>query len=103
LALHRYAAWDLTDCLDPDDAGKVFVGSADGYGVFESVDAGLSFIPINGNLGNLYVNCLKFLANGKLLAGTADGVYKYDFNAGIDDKPQRCRIILRFCKITPTL
>jgi photosystem II stability/assembly factor-like uncharacterized protein len=73
---------------DPDTPGKVFVGSADGYGVFESVDAGLSFIPINGNLGNLYVNCLKFLANGKLLAGTADGVYKYDFNAGIDDKPQ---------------
>jgi hypothetical protein len=73
---------------DPDTPGKVFVGSADGYGVFESVDAGLSFIPINGNLGNLHINCLKFLANGKLLAGTADGVYKYDFNAGVENELQ---------------
>ncbi len=73
---------------DPQTPGKVFVGSADGYGVFESVNAGISFTAINGNLGNLQVNCLKFMANGKLLAGTANGVYKYDFNAGIDDEPQ---------------
>lgn len=73
---------------DPDTPGKMFVGSADGYGVFESVDAGSSFTSINGNLGNLQVNCLEFLANGKLLAGTADGVYKYDFNAGAEDDLQ---------------
>jgi hypothetical protein len=73
---------------DPETPGRVFVGSADGYGVFESVNAGLSFTSINGNLGNSQVYSLKFLANGKLLAGTANGIYKYDFNAGIDNELQ---------------
>lgn len=73
---------------DPQTPGRVFVGSRDGYGVFESTDAGLSFTSINSNLGNSQIYSLKFMANGKLLAGTANGVYKYDFNAGIDDESQ---------------
>jgi hypothetical protein len=70
---------------DPDVTGKIIVGSADGFGVYESINAGESFTNITGLLGNLQVYCLKYLPNGKLLAGTSNGIYKYDFNSGIDE------------------
>jgi hypothetical protein len=71
---------------DQQVSGKLFVGSSDSGGVFESIDAGASFVPINGNLGNLNIYSLKFTPDGKLLAGTANGVYKYDFNVGIGNE-----------------
>jgi ligand-binding sensor domain-containing protein len=61
---------------DPDIAGKLYVGS-NGGGVHMSTDAGVSFTAINDNLGNLSVHCLEIDSQGRLLAGTSDGVYIY--------------------------
>jgi len=69
---------------DPQVTGRVFVGSIDGGGVFESTDGGASFAAINDSLGNLNVYSLKFNSTGKLLAGTANGIYIYDFSVGIE-------------------
>jgi hypothetical protein len=73
---------------DPDITGKIIVGSADGFGVYESINAGATFNNITGLLGNIQVFSLKFLPNGKLLAGTSNGIYKYDFNVGIENTPE---------------
>jgi photosystem II stability/assembly factor-like uncharacterized protein len=73
---------------DPDAAGKIIVGSADGFGVYESTNAGATFNNITGLLGDIQVFSLKYLPNGKLLAGTSNGIYKYDFNVGIEETPE---------------
>ena len=67
---------------DPDVPGLLYVGSVGG-GVLMSTDAGASFTAMNDDLGNLNVNCLRIDAFGRLLAGTADGVYMY----GAEDIP----------------
>jgi hypothetical protein len=59
---------------DPGIAGLLYVGSLGG-GVFVSDDAGASFTPMNDDLGSLSVYCLEIDPLGRLLAGTADGVY----------------------------
>ncbi len=75
-----YTATPTTDnvaiACDPDVPGLLYVGSIGG-GVLMSTDAGASFTAMNDDLGNLNVNCLKIDPSGRLLAGTADGVYIY--------------------------
>jgi hypothetical protein len=70
---------------DPQVAGRLFVGSASGGGVLISTDAGATFIPFNDSLGNLNIHSLEIDANGRLLAGTEDGIYIYDFSSDIVD------------------
>lgn len=74
--------YNIPVLCDPEVPGHLYMGSKGG-GVLESTDAGASFTTINGDLGNLDVNCLAFDPLGRLLAGTADGVYIY----GVEDIP----------------
>lgn len=68
---------------DPQIAGRLFIGSVCSGGVLISTDAGASFIPLNDSLGNLNVHSLEIDAEGKLLAGTEDGIYVYDFSSTV--------------------
>ena len=63
--------------------GKIFIGSIGG-GVLMSNDAGETFYDITGDLGNLNVYSLDIDIEGKLLAGTDNGIYIYDFTTGAD-------------------
>jgi photosystem II stability/assembly factor-like uncharacterized protein len=72
---------------DPWHFGFVYVGSTSGGGVLISTDAGVSFAEMNDSLGNLNVHSLRLTSDNKLLAGTNDGIYVYDFSVGIDDNP----------------
>jgi photosystem II stability/assembly factor-like uncharacterized protein len=90
------AVWQSTDMpgsgyvpleCDAQNPGRVFVGSVSGGGVLVSNDAGASFIEMNDSLDNLNVHSLRLTANNKLLAGTDNGIYRYDFNVGIEDDP----------------
>jgi hypothetical protein len=67
---------------DPEIFNIVFVGS-NGGGVLVSTDTGASFDYLNENLGNHHVHCLAFDTNGRLLAGTNNGIYMYEFPVSI--------------------
>jgi len=69
---------------DPEIFNIVFVGS-DGGGVLISTDAGTSYNYMNENLGNHNVHCLAIDNDGRLLAGTDNGIYMYDFPVNIDE------------------
>ncbi|MCP4582763.1 MAG: T9SS type A sorting domain-containing protein [candidate division Zixibacteria bacterium] len=71
---------------DPNQPGKLFVGSAAGGGVFVTNDAGDSFNVINNSLGNLNIQSLALDINGNLYAGTENGVYFMAGPVGIGDK-----------------
>jgi hypothetical protein len=80
---------------DPNTAGTFYIGSV-GSGVFKSDDFGETFEDITGDLGNLNVNCLEIDIDGRLLAGTDNGVYVNDVTLGIDDdSPAPERFALR--------
>jgi photosystem II stability/assembly factor-like uncharacterized protein len=68
--------YNVPIACDPNVPGLLYLGSKGG-GVLLSADAGVSFTAMNDGLGNLDVNCLAFDPSGRLLAGTADGVYIY--------------------------
>jgi hypothetical protein len=77
------ATWNYTSMPEPgidaivchpDIPGEIYVGSDSG-GVYKSVDAGASFIEINGNIGNMHIHSLIIDRNGYLLAGTDNGIY----------------------------
>ncbi len=70
---------------DPQIAGRLFVGSVSNGGVLISTDAGATFSPFNDSLDNLNVYSLEIDANGRLFAGTEDGIYIYDFSSGVFD------------------
>ena len=73
---------------DPQTPGELYVGSAAGGGVWHSTDTGANFSDLNDNLGNLNVHSLIIDSDGNLLAGTDDGIYKYDFSLYINgDNP----------------
>jgi photosystem II stability/assembly factor-like uncharacterized protein len=74
--------YNVPIACDPEVAGLLYLGSKGG-GVLMSTDAGASFTAMNDGLDNLDVNCLAFDPLGRLLAGTADGVYIY----GVEDIP----------------
>jgi hypothetical protein len=68
---------------DPITAGTFYIGT-NGWGVFKSSDFGETFEDITGDLGNLSVNCLDIDVDGRLLAGTNNGIYVNDVSSGID-------------------
>jgi len=87
--------WDYTSlpalefkamACDPNQAGKLFIGSADGGGVFVTNDAGSNFNVINSSLGNLNVHSLALDIDGNLYAGTEHGIYFMEGPVGIDDE-----------------
>lgn len=69
---------------DPVIFNIVFVGS-DGGGVLISTDAGASYNYMNENLGNHNVHCLAIDHHGRLLAGTNNGIYMYEFPVSIEE------------------
>ena len=75
---------NMAIAFDPDVDGKLYIGSVGG-GVYVSTDAGVSFAPFNDSLDNLDIRCLEFDSQGKLLAGTGNGVYYYDFVTDITE------------------
>ncbi|MEE9552816.1 MAG: T9SS type A sorting domain-containing protein [candidate division Zixibacteria bacterium] len=65
--------------------GRLYFGSM-GVGVFVSHDAGETFEDITGNLPYLDIYSLAIDTEGRLLAGTDNGVYINDFVTGMEDE-----------------
>jgi hypothetical protein len=77
-------AVNLTDVVcDPLVEGQLFVGT--GYnGVYKSTDYGVTFTPLD-DIGNMSICCLEIDSQGRLLAGTEDGLYGHDISIRVDD------------------
>lgn len=69
----------------PSLPGRLYIGSVGG-GVLMSDDAGETFEDISGDLANLDIYSLAIDIEGRLLAGTDNGVYVNDFVTGMDDE-----------------
>lgn len=68
---------------DPSVPGRLFIGSIGG-GVLMSTDAGETFEDITGDLGNTDVYSLDVDIEGRLLAGTGNGIYVRDITTGTE-------------------
>ncbi len=68
---------------DPSVPGRLFIGSIGG-GVLMSSDAGETFMDITGDLGNTDVYSLDIDIEGRLLAGTGNGIYVRDIPTGTE-------------------
>jgi photosystem II stability/assembly factor-like uncharacterized protein len=76
--------WNLSNTGIPSDAyclnirvspnGLIFVGTSN-YGVYRSTDSGLSWNTVNNGLNSLDVRSISINSQGKIFAGTSNGVF----------------------------
>jgi hypothetical protein len=75
--------YNVPIACDRSKPGQIYIGSIGG-GVLMSNDAGATFLDITGDLGNTNVYSLDIDIQGRLLAGTGNGVYICDLTTGVE-------------------